>query len=122
VTDARLVHVIDDEEEVCQSTAFLMRSAGLECHCWPSGISFLEGADLMSRGCVILDVRMPGQDGYAVQEELDRRGSRLQVIMVSGHADGAESFKATEAGAVGFLDKPYDGESLLKMVERALSL
>lgn len=121
MADAKLVHIVDDEEEVCRSTAFLMRSAGLQCQCWASGSAFLEGADLASLGCVILDLRMPGKDGFTVQKELAERESRLQVIMVSGHGDGAMGRKAIEAGAVGFIEKPYDENLLLEVVGQALS-
>lgn len=89
MTDAKLVHVVDDEEEVCRSTAFLIQMAGLECRCWTSGSSSLCEADVQSAGCVILEVRMPDKDGFEVQRELAERGSRLQVIMVSGHGDFA---------------------------------
>ena len=121
MSDRKLVHVVDDDEEVCRSTAFMLRSAGLECTYWTSGTSFLEGADTASQGCVILDVRMSDYDGFAVQQVLGQRESLLQVIMVSGHGDRAMARRAIEAGALDFIEKPYDQSGLLLKVEQALS-
>lgn len=122
MTEAKLVHVVDDEEEICRSTAFLLQVAGMESRCWLSGSSFLHSADVGREGCVILDLRMPDKDGFEVQRELAARQSCLKVIMVSGHADGALARKAIDAGAFAFIEKPYDEASLLMKVEQALSI
>lgn len=122
MTEAKLVHVVDDEEEICRSTAFLLHAAGMESRCWLSGGSFLRGVDVEREGCVILDLRMPDKDGFEVQLELAARQSRLKVIMVSGHADSALARKALDAGAFDFIEKPYDEARLLMKVEQALSI
>jgi two-component system response regulator FixJ len=121
-TEAGLVHIVDDEEEVCRSTALLLRTAGIECRTWPSGDSFLIGADLGRSGCVILDLRMPGKDGFEVQQELAALQSPLKVILVTGHADAVLAGKALIAGAVGFIAKPYEDDVLLAKVEEALAI
>lgn len=117
----KLVHIVDDEEEVCQSTAFVMRIAGFPCRSWPSGDAFLAGADLQAPGCVILDLRMPGIDGLAVQKTLTQRESTLKVIMVSGHGDLSVARVAIDAGASDFIEKPYDEKLLIATVEKALA-
>lgn len=117
----KLVHVVDDEEEICRSTVFLMRVAGIPCRSWPSGDAFLAGADLNAPGCVVLDLRMPGMDGLAVQKALTERGSALSVIMVSGHGDLAAARTAIDAGALDFIEKPYQEEVLIARVEKALA-
>lgn len=122
MAEPRIVHIVDDEEEVCRSTAFLLRMHGIESRCWPSGSAFLASTDIGGTGCVILDVRMTGKDGLEVQRELAARHSRLKVIMVSGHADSAVARRAMEAGAVDFIEKPYDEARLLAKVEQALSI
>jgi two-component system response regulator FixJ len=122
MTEPRIVHIVDDEEEVRRSTAFLLRMHDIECRCWPSGSAFLSGVDIEGTGCVILDVRMKGEDGLEVQRELAARQSRLKVIMVSGHANSVVARRAMEAGAVDFIEKPYDEARLLRNVEQALSI
>lgn len=120
--ETKLVYVVDDEEEVCRSTALLLQMAGIKCHSWPSGNSFLCTADIEREGCVILDLRMPDKDGFEVQRELTARRSPLKVIMVSGHADGALARKALDAGAIDFIQKPYDHDRLIAKVEEALAI
>lgn len=120
MTDRKLVHIVDDEEEVCRSTAYMMGSVGFKCCYWTSAIAFLEGADLTRHDCVILDLRMPEMDGLAVQQELAERKSRIQVIMVSGHGDASSRQKAIQAGALDFVEKPYDLDNLTSKVIQAL--
>jgi FixJ family two-component response regulator len=120
--EAGLVHVVDDEEEVCRSTAALLRTAGIECRTWPSGDSFLDGADLGGDGCVILDLRMRGKDGFDVQQELTTLRSPLKVILVTGHADAVLARKAIAAGAIDLIAKPYEHDVLLVKVEEALAI
>jgi two-component system response regulator FixJ len=115
-----LVHIVDDEEEICRSTAFFLRASGIPCRSWSSGDSFLEGADLHAPGCVILDLRMPGKDGIAVQKALAERGSGLRVIMVSGHGDWTVAQKVMESGALDFIEKPYDEKLLVARLEEVL--
>jgi two-component system response regulator FixJ len=98
-----LVHIVDDEEEICRSTAFFLRASGMH-----------------APGCVILDLRMPGKDGIAVQKALAERGSGLRVIMVSGHGDWTVAQKVMESGALDFIEKPYDEKLLVARLEEVL--
>lgn len=116
-----IVHVVDDEVEICRSTALVLQLAGFRCATWTSGEAFLEGADLHASGCVILDLRMPGLDGLATLKSLRERGSAQSVIVVSGHGDLAVARGAVEAGAAEFIEKPYDAERLVTRLEGLLA-
>lgn len=115
--DGRLVHIVDDEEPVRRSLDFLLRTAGFRPEKWPDGESFLKDADRAAAACVLLDVRMPGMDGLTVQAEMAARGLNLPVIVLTGHGDIATAVKAMQAGAVDFLEKPFEREQLLKALE-----
>lgn len=119
--DNGVVHVVDDEAEICRSTALILRLAGLNCITWTSGEAFLAGADVHGSGCVILDLRMPGLDGMATLKALLQRRSTLAVMMTSGHGDVEVAREAIEAGAVEFVEKPYDAARLVAQVEKLLA-
>jgi two-component system, LuxR family, response regulator FixJ len=117
MADDRLVHVVDDEDAVRRSLDFLLRNAGFGVEKWPDGESFLQGADRSVPACVLLDVRMPGLDGLQVQAEMETTGLNLPVIVVTGHGDIATAVRAMQAGAVDFLEKPFERERLLQALE-----
>jgi two-component system, LuxR family, response regulator FixJ len=117
MADDRLVHVVDDEDAVRRSLDFLLRNAGFGVEKWPDGESFLQGADRSVPACVLLDVRMPGMDGLQVQAEMETTGLNLPVIVVTGHGDIATAVRAMQAGAVDFLEKPFERERLLQALE-----
>lgn len=117
VADSRLVHVIDDEDAIRRSLDFALRTAGFGVEKWPDGESFLKGADRTSHACVLLDVRMPGLDGLQVQAEMAARGFNLPVIVLTGHGDIATAVRAMQAGAVDFLEKPFERDRLLRTIE-----
>lgn len=114
-----LVHVVDDEEPVRRSLDFLLRTSGFRVERWADGESFLKGAKRDQPACVLLDIRMPGMDGLHVQEEMARRGLNLPVIVLTGHGDVATAVRAMQAGAVDFLEKPFERERLLQAIEVA---
>ncbi|MBC7160080.1 MAG: response regulator transcription factor [Porphyrobacter sp.] len=114
-----LVHVVDDEEPVRRSLDFLLRTSGFRVERWADGESFLKGAKRDQPACVLLDIRMPGMDGLQVQEEMARRGLNLPVIVLTGHGDVATAVRAMQAGAVDFLEKPFERERLLQAIEVA---
>lgn len=116
-----LVHIVDDDAQVRAATSYLLSSKGYTTEIYASGSEFLRDADL-ERGCILLDLRMPGMDGLEVQEELVSRGVLLPVVVISGHGDVGTAVKAMKLGAVDFLEKPYREEDLTAAVERALSL
>jgi FixJ family two-component response regulator len=99
----------------------LLESVGLRALPFTSGQAFLAACDDQLPACVLLDVRMPGMGGLHVQEALRQRGLNLPVIFVSGHADVPIVVRAFKAGAVDFIEKPYNEQLLLDSVQQALA-
>lgn len=122
MTQEKLVHVVDDEEAVRRSLDFLLRTAGYRVEKWPDGESFLKGADKLAAGCVLLDVRMPGMDGLQVQAEMAAQGFNQPVVVLTGHGDIRTAVRAMQAGAVDFLEKPFNREQLLEAIETGFQL
>ena len=85
--DEGTIFIVDDDEAVRDSLGLLMRSLGYRARCYPSGEAFLEAWDPKAFGCLVLDIRMPGMDGMALQKALDERGSELPIIFITGHGD-----------------------------------
>ena len=119
------VYIVDDDAEVRDALAWLLRSRRLLSEGFGSAEAF--AAILQTRppqkdpACVLLDVRMPGMGGLNVQEELRRHGIDLPLIFVSGHADVPIVVRAFRAGAVDFIEKPYNEQLLLDSVQQALA-
>ncbi len=121
MTDASTtVYVVDDDAGMLESTQWLLESVGLNVQAYADGRQFLETLADTTSGCVILDVRMPGLGGLNVQEELQKRGSRLPIIFVSGHADVPIVVRAFKSGAFDFIEKPFNEQLLLDSVQQAL--
>jgi two-component system, LuxR family, response regulator FixJ len=115
----KLVHIVDDDDSVRRSAAFLLKNAGYRVTNHMSGVAFLKEAKTAERGCVLLDVRMPEMDGLEVQKEMASRGIDMPVVILTGHGDISVAVKALRAGAVNFIEKPYDKETLIAAIEEA---
>ena len=115
------VYVVDDDQGMLDSTVWLLESVGIQALPFTSGQAFLEACTPTPNACVLLDVRMPGMGGLSVQDALRQRGIDLPVIFVSGHADVPIVVRAFRAGAVDFIEKPYNEQLLLDSVQQALS-
>lgn len=113
------VYVVDDDQGMRDSTVWLLESVGLQGVPFASGQAFLDAVD-DGPACVLLDVRMPGLGGMAVQQALRERGLQIPVIFVSGHADVPIVVRAFKAGASDFIEKPYSDQLLLDSVQAAL--
>lgn len=120
-TVEQIVYVVDDDQGMLDSTVWLLESIGLRALPFTSGQAFLEANPQRNNACLILDVRMPGMGGLNVQEALRARGLDLPIIFVSGHADVPIVVRAFRAGAVDFIEKPYNEQLLLDSVQQALS-
>lgn len=114
-----LVHVIDDEESVRRGTSFFLKTSGYAVRSWSSGVAFLKEVDHVESGCILLDIRMPEMDGLEVQRQLNDRGVTMPVIVLTGHGDVANAVTAMRAGAVDFLEKPFDTDALKDAITRA---
>jgi two-component system response regulator FixJ len=120
-SDKAVVHVIDDDEAMRQSLAFLLGTVGLEVQTYESAVAFLEVAPTVKAGCVITDVRMPGLSGVDLLRQLRERKLGIPVIVITGHGDVALAVEAMKIGAMDFLEKPFDDETLLASVRSALN-
>jgi two-component system response regulator FixJ len=115
----RLVHIVDDEEAIRMSASFLLRTSGYAVKLYASGVAFLADAGRDTSGCVLLDIRMPDLDGLAVQALLAERGLALPIVMLTGHGDIALAVRSIKAGAVEFLEKPFQKAALLAALVEA---
>lgn len=114
------VHVVDDDQAVRDSLDFLLDSAGIGVRTYACAADFLAQAPSIRSGCILTDVRMPDIDGLALQRRLAELGSRLPVIVMTGHGDVPIAVEALKKGAKDFLEKPFDDEHLLRVVRDAL--
>lgn len=116
-----LVHVIDDDDAVRDSLALLLDSADLPARTYASALAFLAVAPSLTSGCILTDIRMPDLDGLALQRRLNEAGVRLPVIVMTGHGDVPIAVAALKAGALDFLEKPFDDDRLIGAVRAGLA-
>ena len=114
------VHVIDDDDAVRESLAFLLETANLRVKTYESGPAFLKHAASAEVGCIITDVRMPEMSGIELVRALAARGVTTPVIVVTGHGDIPLAVEAMREGVVDFIEKPFGDETILGAVHRAL--
>lgn len=120
-SDSTTVHVIDDDDAVRHSLAFLLRSAMIDVVTHESAAAFLSTAATAKAGCVITDVRMPDISGIDLLRRLQELKIGVPVIVITGHGDVPLAVEAMKIGAVDFLEKPFDDEVLLASVRSALN-
>jgi FixJ family two-component response regulator len=111
-----LIHVVDDDSAMRDSLGWLLESAGYRIALHASAECFLQSADIDRGACVVLDVRMPGSSGLAVQETLIERNVTLPIIFVTGHGDVPMAVHAIKRGAVDFIEKPFNDDALLALI------
>ena len=118
---APLVFLVDDDASVRKSLGRLLKTAGYEAELFASVADFLARAPYDGPCCLVLDVRMPGLTGLDLQEALRAKGQRLSIVFITGYRDVPVSVKAMKAGAVDFLTKPVDAETLLAAIRQAVA-
>jgi two-component system response regulator FixJ len=116
----RIVHIVDDDEAVRQSLAFLLGSAGLTVRLYDSASAFLAGLSAVKNGCLVTDVRMPDMTGIQLLLQLRSKACKLPAIVITGHGDVPLAVEAMKAGAVDFIEKPFDQAAILNAVQSAL--
>lgn len=117
----KLIYLIDDDDVVRESAAFLLKANGYSVEQYPSGEAFLAEVDGADPGCIMLDLQMPGMDGHQAQEELNARGIRFPVLILTGMGDIERAVRAMKNGAFEFIEKPYVEEHLLATLENAFA-
>jgi two-component system response regulator FixJ len=115
-----MVHIIDDDDGLRESLAFLLRTARIEVESFASATAFLDALPDTRLSCVITDVRMPGLSGIDLLRRLRELKIEVPVIVITGHGDVPLAVEAMKVGATDFLEKPFDDEVLLASVRSAL--
>src|ERR1700733_5167375 len=118
MTSERKIFIVDDDPGVRRSLRALLEAANFPVQDYPSAKAFLAG-DIKSGGCLIADIRMPEMTGLELQEELIKRGVAIPVIIITGHGDVPLAVRAMRAGAIDFIEKPFDDVILLASLQRA---
>ena len=122
MTDKPTVFIVDDDAAVRDALGLLMRSASLEWEAYAGAKEFLTTDAAERPGCLVLDVRMPEVDGLELQRQLAARGSRMPIIMLTGHGDVPMAVAALRAGAIDFIPKPFDSKLLMTRIQEAIEL
>jgi two-component system response regulator FixJ len=113
------IYIVDDDPALRFWMAELCEEAGLDHKAFETGTEFLAAVDGLPAGCVLLDMRMPGLSGLQVQADLERRGSMMTVVAMTGFGGVEVAVQAMKLGAVEFLEKPFTGEDLLAAITAA---
>jgi len=116
----RLVSVVDDDWSLVEATVSLVQSLGYVAEGFRSAEDFLESRQLLKTDCLILDIRMPSMGGFELQRRLAARNHQIPIIFVTSYDNEDARIQAAQAGAVGFLYKPFSQESLFLAVRSAL--
>jgi len=119
--DNYVVHIVDDEEPVRKSLAFLLTMTGFTVRAHESAASFLAAAKMIGKACLVTDLRMPDMSGVELLERLKDAGDLIPAVVITGHADVPMAVAAMKAGAVDFIEKPFEDEVLLEAIKRAAS-
>ena len=117
MTERRMIHIVDDEDAIRRSASFMLKTSGFDVQTWASGVAFLKDVRTVQAGCILLDVRMPEMDGLEVQQALTAGGVAMPVIVLTGHGDVSIAVRAMKAGAVDFIEKPFEKATLLGAIE-----
>lgn len=116
------IFIVDDDPAVRDALGLLLGVRGYRTAMFASGEAFLQAWQAGWRGCLLIDIRMSGMDGLALQQELQKRGCALPMIIMSGHGDVSMARAAFRANAVDFLEKPFDDAKLIAAIDEALEL
>ena len=116
----KIVHLVDDDDAIRRSAGFMLKTSGYQVKTYTSGVELLKEREI-EPGCILLDVRMPEMDGLQVQKALQDRGLTHPVIVMTGHGDVTVAVQAMKAGAVDFIEKPFEKAQMLTAIEEGFS-
>jgi two-component system response regulator FixJ len=122
VADAATVYVVDDDDGMRRALSLLLNTVGYKTAAFASPKEFLDKFKADTTGCLVLDIRMPGMSGLELQQHLNRLGSMLPVIFITGHGDVPMAVQAMKEGAFEFVQKPFRDQDLLDRINHALKL
>jgi len=122
VTYTPMISIIDDDESIRVATESLIRSLGFVAFTFESAEDFLKSPQLAATSCLISDIQMPGMTGIELQTHLIANGYRIPTIFITAFPEERIRERAEQAGAIGFLSKPFDGTAMIKCLDRALNL
>ncbi len=117
-----IVFVVDDDQAIRRSLKWLIESVGLQVETYASADDFMSSYYPGRAGCLLLDVRMPGMSGLELQEHFARNDIHIPIIIITGHGDVPMAVRAMKAGAIDFIDKPFNDELLLESIRNALAI
>ncbi|MAT84781.1 MAG: DNA-binding response regulator [Gammaproteobacteria bacterium] len=117
-----MVFVVDDDEPVRDAIGMLLETVDVPYQAFESAHAFLDGYDPARRGCLVLDIRMPGMSGLELQQRLAETHAHLPIIFITGHGDVPMAVEAMKRGAVDFIRKPFRDQELLDRVHEALAV
>jgi len=117
--EPRQVYIVDDDDAIRRSVGFALKTSGFAVRAFENGAELLKSAADLDSGCILLDIRMPGMDGLEVQEALKAKGVTLPIVIMTGHGDVSLAVRAMKAGAVDFIEKPFQKAVLLSALEQA---
>src|SRR6266850_5057977 len=120
MADKGKVYVIDDDEAMRDSLNFLLDSAGFDVTLFETAVRFLDALPGLDFGCVVSDVRMPGLDGIELLKRMKAGHSTFPIVIMTGHGDVPLAVEAMKLGAVDFLEKPFEDDRLISMIETAI--
>lgn len=121
IGDDATVFIVDDDGELRDSLCHLVSQGDFLAQPYPTADNFLQSFEEPAIGCVLLDLRMPGLNGLELQLELNRRGSKLPIIFLTGHGDIRAAVGAVKRGAFDFVEKPFDNHELLELIKTAVT-
>ena len=122
MTDSEpIVFVVDDDSSVRKALQRLVQSVGMKVETFAGAREFLARLPYAGPACLVLDIRMPGLSGLDLQEELAQAGVSLPIVFITGHGTIPMSVRAMKAGAIDFLEKPFEDQALLDLIQQALA-
>ena len=113
------IYIVDDDDSICRALKYLLMTFGYEVNTFPSSEKFFSAVPNSKKGCLILDIHMPGLDGWASLKRLIKSGSARPVIIITADKNGHLKDQALKAGAIGFLQKPFEDQELVDLIELA---
>jgi two-component system, LuxR family, response regulator FixJ len=122
MTDASTVLIVDDDADVRESMTWLLELGGFRVETYATAEAFLAAHDPGKRGCIVLDMCMPGFGGLDLQKELARRGDGRPIIMITAFGDVSGAVGALKGGALDFIEKPFSDEAILESIRHAIAV